>query len=449
VLEALVPPNSEEAERAVLGAVLIDSSLLGDLVEVLSVHDLYREPHRHIFEAMLKLYARGGAIDVVTLMEELKGRGAWESITHQAAYLAELTENTIANKHHLLHYAQIVREKALLREIGATAQQVLMDTRQPVLNVEDFVHQTEQAFYSITDRRSRSTFANIEDLTSSALAQIKERQEQGGNLITGVGTGFIELDKMTSGLQQGDLIILAARPSMGKSALAMNIATHAAAAGVGVGFFSLEMTQGSLITRILSGQADLDLLNVKNGLISDSDYARLLEVADRLVKWPLVIDDSPGLSTAILRGKVRRLAARTKMSLGLIVVDYLGLMKAADAKQSREQQVSEFSASLKAIAREFSLPVLALSQLNRQCEMRENKRPLLGDLRDSGSLEQDADLVLMLYRDEHYTRDRCERPGEAELIISKQRNGPTGLIQLQYSKASTTFHNLSDRMEEI
>jgi replicative DNA helicase len=435
-----VPPQNLEAEQSVLGAILLDNEAVNQALEILSAEDFYRESHREIFRAMAELTDKTQPVDAITLTDALRTRGALESIGGPA-YIAELA-SCVPTAANVAHYARIVREKAVLRSLASIATEIASAAYDAPSNVDEFLDEAEHRIFEISERRIRPSFHSMSELTRDSLKMI-ERLYETKELVTGVPTGFIDLDRITAGFQPSDLIIIAARPSMGKTALALNIAAYAALEAdprIGVAFFSLEMSKEQLVLRLLCAEARVDSSKARAGYLSERDFPRLAQAAARLSEAPIFIDDSSDLSPIALKAKCRRLKRERSVNLGLIIVDYMQLMRAARPGESREKEIAEISRSLKALAKELRVPVVALSQLNRQVETRPDRRPLLADLRESGAIEQDADVIAFIYRDEIYHRDSKE-PGVAEIIVAKQRNGPTDTARLTYLKEFTRFEN--------
>jgi replicative DNA helicase len=435
-----VPPQNIEAEQSVLGAILLDNEAVNQALEVLSGDDFYREVHREIFHAMVDLADRNHPVDAITLTDALRSKGALETVGG-AAYIAELAAcvPTAAN---VGHYARIVREKAVLRSLSSIATDIASSAYDAPANVDDFLDEAEHRIFEISERRIRPSFFSMNELTRESL-KIIERLYENRELVTGVPTGFIDLDRITAGFQPGDLVIIAARPSMGKTALALNIAAHAAMDAqpkIGVAFFSLEMSKEQLVLRMLCSEARVDSSKARSGFLSANDFPKLAQAAARLSEAAIFIDDASDTTAITLKAKCRRLKRERANNLGLVIVDYLQLMRAARHGESREKEIAEISRSLKALAKELKVPVIALSQLNRQVETRPDRRPLLADLRESGAIEQDADVIAFIYRDEMYHRDSKE-PGVAEVIVAKQRNGPTDTARLTYLNQFTRFEN--------
>src|SRR5215813_5503803 len=433
-----VPPQSVEAEQSVLGGILLDNTALDRLAEVLQAEDFYREAHRKIFRGMQRLSERTEPVDLITLSEELRGRGELADVGG-AAYLAELAERvpTAAN---ILQYARIVRDKAILRGLITTSTGIAARGYEPGQDVKVLVERAEQEIFAISDREVRPAFVRIDALLGDTFRKIDRLHSQ-HTPVTGVPTGFLDLDKLTAGLQPSDLVVVGGRPSMGKTAFCLNIAEHAALrADSGVAVFSLEMSKEQLAMRMLCSEARVDLARVLTGHLTDREFRELAEAAARLSYAPIYVDDTPALSVLELRAKARRLHRDPEAKLKLVIVDYLQLMRSSEGKDSREQEISEISRSLKALAKELNLPVIALSQLNRQVENRSPPKPRLADLRESGAIEQDADVIAFIYREEAYDEDTDKR-GLAEIIVAKQRNGPVGNVELTFLREYTRFEN--------
>ncbi|MGH7780304.1 MAG: replicative DNA helicase [Candidatus Binataceae bacterium] len=437
-----VPPQNLEAEQSVLGAILLDNDAINFALETITAEDFYRESHREIFRAMVELSDHSQPVDAITLTDALRTRGKLEMIGG-AAYIAELA-SIVPTAANVAHYARIVREKAVLRSLASIATEIASGAYDAPPNVEEFLDAAEHRVFEISERRIKPAFFGMKELTVDAIKMV-ERLYERKEMVTGVPTGFADLDRITAGFQPSDLIIIAARPSVGKSALALNIAANAAMNAeppMGVAFFSLEMSKEQLVLRMLCSEARVDSSRVRTGYIGKSDFPKLIEAADRLSASNILIDDSSDISPIALKAKCRRLMRDKSNNLGLIVVDYLQLMRSSRPGESREKEISEISRSLKALAKELRVPVIALSQLNRAVETRPDRRPLLADLRESGAIEQDADVIAFIYRDEVYHRDTKE-PGVAEIIIAKQRNGPTDTVKLTYLNQYTRFENYS------
>jgi len=438
------PPYSLEAEISVLGGMLIDNDAVARAIEVVDDSMFYREANRRLFRSMARLFERGGVVDVITLNEELKKTNELES-AGGAEYLAELLD-AVPTAANIEYHARIVREKALLRRLIEAASDIIRDVYdQGERDVEEVLDHAEQRVFRVAESHDREGFVWIKEILWPTFEHIEKLQESAGG-ITGVATGFKDLDRMTTGLQKGDLIIVAGRPSMGKTSWVLNVAQTAAIEhNTTVAMFSLEMSKEQLVQRFLCAEGRVDAQRLRQGKMSPDEYQRLAAAAGHLNTAPLWIDDSPGNTVLEMRAKARRLKSET--DLGLLIIDYMQLMSGNKRSESRVQEVSEISRGLKALARELDVPVIALSQLSRAPEQRTNRRPQLSDLRDSGSIEQDADLVMFLYRPEYYfgpvDNDGNSLEGKSELIVAKQRNGPTGLVNLYFHKAYTRFDSVT------
>lgn len=436
-----LPPQSLEAEESLLSAILIDNQTLLEVVEILQPEDFYKSAHQKIFSAVLNLFSNSEPVDLVTLTTQLRDDGHLEEVGG-ATYLAALVE-TVPLAVNAKHYSKIIHDKAALRRLIDKANQIAKRCFEDQGDVEGVVDFAETAIFEISENKIRPSFYALKDIIEKNIDVIEERQ---GNkaLVTGVTTVFTRLDSLTSGFQNSDLIILAGRPSMGKTALALNIARNAAIdANVPVALFSLEMSKEQLSMRMLCSEARVDSSKIRSGFFSKKDWVDLTDAAGVLSEAPIFIDDSPGLTVMEIRAKSRRL--KMDKGIGLVIIDYLQLMKGRASAERRDLEISEISRALKALAKEADIPVIALSQLNRKLEERSDKRPLLSDLRESGALEQDADVVAFIYRDEVYNRDENNpNIGTAELLVRKQRNGPTGDVPLKFFHAHTRFENLQD-----
>ena len=435
-----MPPHSVEAEQSVLGGLMLDTTAWDRVADRISEADFYRRDHELIFSAVRELADRNDPLDVVTVSECLAGQGRLEQ-AGGLAYLGELAANT-PSAANITAYADIVRERAVLRDMIKAGHEIAEAAFHPQgRNAQALVDEAERRVFEISERgsRDRAGFKPI----STVLPEVIERIEElfrVGSAITGVSTGFNDLDQMTSGLQPGDLVIVAGRPSMGKTSFAMNLAENAAlGAGQAVAVFSMEMPASSLTMRMLSSLGRVDQLKVRTGRLSDGDWNSLTATLSLLSSTSIFIDDTPALTPTEVRARCRRLTR--EHPLGMVVIDYLQLMQVPSNKENRATEISEISRSLKALAKELNTPVVALSQLNRGVESRPNKRPLLSDLRESGAIEQDADIILFVYRDEYYNPE-SEDKGLAELIISKHRAGSLGTVKLQFVGMYTRFNNL-------
>jgi replicative DNA helicase len=435
-----LPPQNIEAEEAIISAVLIDNDALLEVIETLAAGDFYRIAHQKIYAAIIDLFDKAEPVDLVTLANKLKENGQLEEIGG-ASYLARLVD-AVPLAVNAQHYAKIVHDKASLRRLIEKSNAIVKRCFEERGNADEVIDYAESAIFEISEKKSRQSFFPLSKIILSNIETLEEKQ---GNrsLVTGVPTGFSRLDNLTSGLQNSDLIILAARPSMGKTALALNIARNAAVdGGVPVAIFSLEMSKEQLSLRMLCSEARIDSSRLKGGFFSMEDWRRLTDAAGILSEAPIYIDDSASLSAMEIRAKARRL--KMDKNIGLIIIDYLQLMQGRASAERRDLEISEISRALKSLAKELELPVMALSQLNRMLEQRTDKRPRLSDLRESGALEQDADVVAFIYRDEVYNKEE-DNPsrGIAEILLSKQRNGPTGDIHLTFLNSYTRFENLA------
>lgn len=437
-----IPPQDIDAEQSVLGAMLLDREAVFRTMEILRPEDFYRESHRIIYEAILKLNETGSPVDLITISDELRRLDKLEQVGG-VTYVATLT-NLVPTAANVEYYARIVEEKALARALIQITTRVASQSYEGNESSEKILADAERALMELGGSRDASALTPVFNILPEAFEQIEFAYKNQGK-INGVPTGFIELDRMTTGLQPGDLIILAARPSAGKTSLGVQIGQQAAIKNqVSVAVFSLEMSKQQLVQRILCSEAMLDQFKVRQGNLAEEDWAKLTQVAGYVANAPIYIDDTAAMTVREMRAKARRLKA--EKGLGLIVIDYLQLMQGNRRTDNRQQEIAEISRALKALAKELNVPVLALSQLSRAVEQRQDKRPIMSDLRESGSLEQDADVVMFIYRDEYYNPD-TEKKGIAEIIIAKQRNGPVGSVELGFFKEFTKFVNLAKREE--
>ncbi|MFP4084824.1 MAG: replicative DNA helicase [Desulfonatronovibrio sp.] len=436
-----MPPQNLDAEQAVLGGVFLSNNVLHSIVDILVEEDFYSPAHQIIFRTFLDLYRKNIPVDLVTIHEELEKNSQLDSVGGPV-YLASLTE-AVASSSNALFYAQIVKEKAIRRHLIRSATEIIAQSFEPASDVSDLLDSSEQKIFAISESKTKQVFRSSKELVAEVFELLQKRVER-KELVTGVPTGYHNLDELTAGFQPTDLVIIAARPSMGKTAFALNVAMRAAVSHqVPTAIFSLEMSMEQLMMRMLCSFGKVDLKNLRTGYLDDEDWKRLYDSADALSKAPIYIDDTPALSSLEMRARCRRL--KSEKNLGMVVVDYLQLMRAGRRIDSREQEISEISRSLKALAKEIKVPVLALSQLNRKVEERTNKRPVLSDLRESGAIEQDADLIVFLYRDDAYNKSSDNpRKGIAEIIVGKQRNGPVGTVELAFMERFTAFENLAD-----
>lgn len=431
-----VPPQDTDAERSVLGAMLLEEGAVSEVMGLLRPDDFYRPAHARIFEAMGTLYERNEPLDEITIASCLKETGKLDSVGGQA-FLASLTESvpTAAN---VTYYARIVRSRALTRRLISAATSIAGSGYEGQGDIDALLDEAESKIFEITSSREQRAFTPLKDIVKDAFKQIEKLYEQ-KEPITGVSTGFADLDRVTSGFQPADLIIIAGRPSMGKTAFALGVAQNAALNNkTAVAVFSLEMAKEQLVMRMLCSEARIDGSRLRGGMLKDTDWPKLARAAGQLAEAPIYIDDTGSISILEMRAKARRL--QSEHGLGLIVVDYLQLMLGRSVIEGREREISEISRGLKALAKELSVPVVALSQLNRSLENRQDKRPMLSDLRESGAIEQDADVIAFVYRDEYYNKE-SEHKGLAELIIGKQRNGPTDTVTLKFFREYTRFEN--------
>jgi replicative DNA helicase len=431
-----LPPQNIDAEQSVLGGILMENDALNKVIEILSPEDFYRDAHRKIFEALIVLSEKDEPADLITLTNELQNRNQLDSVGG-ASYLATLIDSvpTAAN---IEYYAKIVKEKAVVRNLISTSTDIITRSYEYLGDVESLLDEAEQEIFKISGARVKPSFYPIRDVVKGSFKTL-ERLYEKKELITGVPSGFKDLDRLTAGFQLSDLIIIAGRPSMGKTAFCLNIAQYAAIQKkIPIAIFSLEMSKEQLGIRMLCSEAFVEGTHLRTGFLNESDWPKLTIAAGNLSEAPIYIDDTAALSALELRAKTRRL--RAEHDLGMVIIDYLQLMKGRAKVESRQQEISEISRSLKALAKELNIPVIAVSQLSRKTEERTGNRPQLSDLRESGAIEQDADLILFIYRDEVYNRDP-DNPnrGKAEVIIGKQRNGPIGKIDLTFLDKFTTF----------
>ena len=431
-------PSSEESERVILGAILLDNALISQAVEVIKPEDFYSPRNRYVFDAMIKLFEQSERIDPILISEELKKTGHIDSIGGVAA----ITNLTYGLPHfsNIQDYIQVVHEKSVTRNLIKACNQITSEALSEEEDAEVILDNAEQMIFALADERTRQGFAHIKPVAEEVLAKVQEYAKRETHALTGLATGYRELDQMTSGFQKTDLIIIAARPSMGKTALALNIAQNAAIQeGATVAVFSLEMSKEQLVMRMLCSEARVDAHRFRTGYLTREEWGRLAGSIGTLSEAGLYIDDTPGISVLEMRAKARRLAAEAK-KLDLIVVDYMQLMSGTGRTESRQQEVSKISRELKGLAKELDVPVVALSQLSRAPEARNPPRPMMSDLRESGSIEQDADVVAFIYREDYYNETE-ENAGVSEIILSKQRNGPTGSVKLAFLKEFTRFEN--------
>ncbi|MGL4722194.1 MAG: replicative DNA helicase [Desulfovibrionaceae bacterium] len=438
-----IPPHNLLAERSVLGGIFLRNEICSDIMEMLSPDSFYTPQHKIIFSSCYELYSYSKAIDLVTVAEFLQSRGELD-LVGGAAYLAELASGVISAIH-TLEYAKIVRDKFLQRQLISSCLEIIEEAYiVPQEEVKTLLDEAEQKIFSLSESTLQANFLTPKQLVEDVFTMLEDRYKN-GSVITGVSTGYTKLDEVTAGMQKSELTIIAARPSMGKTAFALNIAMRSATNNVGSIIFSLEMTARDLTQRMLSIWGKVNLSKMRRGQLEASDWKKLSEAGEAISKLPIIIDDTPrGLTTLELRARARRL--KSQYGIGLIIVDYLQLMRSSRKCDSREQEVADISRSLKAVAKELDIPVIALAQLNRGVEQRTDKKPLLSDLRESGAIEQDADVIMFIHREDVYRKNE-EHPkkGIADIVIGKQRNGPIGEVQLRYFSEYTCFESTETR----
>ncbi len=439
-LAGLVPPQNLEAEESVLGAMLISATAIGAVTEIIDASDFYRESHAKLYRASLALWGKGEPVDAITLSNELEERSELETIGGRAR-IAELAALVPAASN-VDHYARIVKENATLRALIRAGQEIVRLGQERPGETTDLVDRAEQLVFELAQQRVTGDFHHIEVLLKEGFEQITRLYESGADL-TGVPSGFRDIDRLTCGFQPGNLVILAARPSMGKSALALCMAANLGVRhATPVALFTLEMSKAEVTQRLMCSEAKVESNRLRSGKLAPDDWPRLTAACDRLAKAPIFVDDTGSITMMELRSKARRLKSR-QPSLGLLIVDYLQLMTSGGTVENRVQEVSQISRNLKVLARELEVPIVALSQLSRKVEERHDKRPLLSDLRESGSIEQDADLVFFVYRDEYYNQEESDAQGIAEVICSKHRNGPIDTVKLSFLKRYAKFSDLA------
>jgi replicative DNA helicase len=434
-----LPPQNIEAEQSVLGGVLIENEAVHKVMEILTAEDFYRDAHRKIYDALMDLAERDEPADLITLTNELRKKEHLDSVGG-ASYVTSLIDSVVTAAN-IEYYAKIVKEKAILRKLIDTSTEIITHSYEDRSDVEGLLDEAERAIFEISENRVKPSFYSIRDIVKQSFKTI-ERLYEKKELVTGVPSGYRDLDQRTAGFQPSDLIIVAGRPSMGKTAFCLNVAQYAAIEKrTPVAIFSLEMSKEQLVIRMLCSEAQVEGTRLRTGFLTESDWPRLTLAAGNLSDAPIFIDDAAALSILELRAKARRLNA--EHGIGMIMIDYLQLMRGRAKVENRQQEISEISRSLKALAKELNIPVIAVSQLSRRTEERQGMRPQLSDLRESGAIEQDADVILFIYRDEVYNRseDNPNR-GKAEVIIGKQRNGPTGKFELAFLEKFTTFKEL-------
>ncbi|MDD3839439.1 MAG: replicative DNA helicase [Clostridia bacterium] len=433
----MVPPHNVEAEYSVLGSMLLDKEAISEVSELLKGDDFYLDAHKILFEAVLDLYDEGTPVDLVTIVDYLRDKNELEDVGG-ITYITRLV-NSVPTTANVRYYAEIVENKAILRKLIFAANDIIKISYGASQEVDDILNEAEKHIFNISQRRSKSAFTHIKSVLLESFNKI-EKLYADQNKITGVPTGFIDIDRKTSGLQKSDLVLVAGRPSMGKTAFALNIAQYAAVQkDIPVAIFSLEMSKEQLVNRMLCAEANIDSHKLRTGDLDENDWPKLAMSVAPLSEAPIFIDDTAGINVVEMRSKARRL--KLEHDVQLILIDYLQLMQGRGRTENRQQEISEISRSLKSLARELDVPVVALSQLSRAPEARNDHRPMLSDLRESGAIEQDADVVMFLYRDEYYNPD-TEFKNIGEVIIAKQRNGPTGTVKLVWLEQFTKFANL-------
>lgn len=437
-----IPPHSIEAEQSVLGAMMVSKEAINTAVEIIKPDDFYKGVNKEIFEAILGLFSINEPVDLITLSEELRRRGTLDNVGG-ITYIANLS-TSVATTANTKYYCKIVEEKSVLRRLIHSSDEIMSKAYEDNEDVNAIIEKAEKNIFDITQGSHKEGFSPINEVLLSSFAQIEERAANKGSL-TGLTTGFLDLDNKLSGLQKADLVLLAARPSMGKTALGINIATNAAAkAGAKVAVFSLEMSKEQLVQRMISATAHVDLQKIISGNLIDNEWMQVVNSMGPLSQMNVFIDDTAGISLMEMKAKSRRL--KIEKGLDLIVIDYLQLMQLEGHTESRQQEISAISRGLKALAKEMECPVVALSQLSRAPELRADHRPILSDLRESGAIEQDADVVMFLYRDEYYNQE-SEKKNIGEVIIAKHRNGPTGSLELVWKGEYTKFLNKENYMD--
>lgn len=448
-MESRPLPQNIEAEQSVLGSILMDNIAINEVLEILTTDDFYKEAHKIIFNAMIDLDQVSMPIDVLSLYEHLKGAGNLLEDVGGSGYITYLPE-VVPSPVNVGYYAKLVKEKAILRHMIQTASGIVKGGYQEGVEVEEYIEQAEQSILDIAQNKIRPSFYDSKTLASAALVTVEELHARKEH-VTGIPTGFHKLDHLTSGLQPSDLIVLAARPGLGKTSLCLDMAAHASiSGGYAVGIFSLEMTKEQLMLRILSSLSKVDFSKIRSGFIKESEMKKLVNAAQTVSEAKIYIDDTAAITVLELRAKARR--QKREKSLDLLIVDYLQLMRSSRRTESREREIAEISGSLKALAKELAIPIIAISQLSRQTEARSDRRPQLSDLRESGALEQDADVVMFIHRQDAYRNkpeEADQRDGIAEIIVGKQRNGPIGTIKLAFldQLGVPSFENLSEDAE--
>lgn len=437
-MSARIPPQNLEAEQSILGGLMLDREALDQVGDLLLAEDFYKPAHQKIYNAIKELHSKGQPIDIITVTNVLQGEGSMEMVGGPE-YLISLLDKTISSAN-ISSHAKIVKDKATLRRLITINSQLIEKAyNQEFVDVESFVDQAESEIFKVSENKTQTGLVGSMEIVKASIQKIEELYKNKAE-ITGIGTGFKKLDEMTAGLHPGEMTIIAARPSMGKTAFSLNIAQHVALRlKKTVAYFSLEMGKESMMMRMLSAESKVSMSEIRNGRIQDSAWPKLINAASALSEASIFIDDTPGVSPFEIRSRARRLKA--EHGLDVIMIDYLQLMSMKQKYSSREQEVAEISKSLKAIAKELQIPVIALAQLNRGVEGRTEKKPMLSDLRESGSIEQDADVIMMLYRDDYYDKENPDKQGHAEVIVGKQRNGATGPVKLRFDAQYNRFRD--------
>lgn len=438
-----VMPHSTEAEQSVIGSMLLDKEAIMTVAEMLIREDFYNPMYGLLFEIITELFNEGKPADILTVQNRLKEKDAPPE-AYELKYFNELI-GSVPTSANVRFYAEIVKNEAIKRRTIKVTEAIANDCYLGKKDADEILADTEKQIFELVQRRGGSDTEDIRSIVLKTIENIENAAKNRG-AVTGIATGFYDLDYKTAGLQRSDLILVAARPSMGKTAFVLNVAEFVALKSkIPTAIFSLEMSRTQLVNRILAMNSKVDSQTMRTGELKDEDWAKLMESARLTGESPLMIDDTPGISMQELRSKCRKF--KLEKNLGLVIIDYLQLMSGGKKSESRQQEISEISRSLKALAREINCPVIALSQLSRAVESRDDKRPMLSDLRESGAIEQDADVVMFIYRDEYYTKEKCEEPGVSEIIIGKQRNGPTGTVKLAWLGNYTKFANLDNRKQ--
>ena len=439
-----VMPHSTEAEQSVIGSMLLDKDAIMTVSQMLTRDDFYNPMYGLLFEIITGLFNEGKPADILTVQNRLKEKDAPPE-AYELKYFNELI-GAVPTSANVRYYAEIVKNEAVKRRTIKVTETIANDCYLGKKGVDEILTDTEKQIFELVQRRGGSDAEDIRSIVLKTLENIENAAKNRG-AVTGIATGFYDLDYKTAGLQPADLILIAARPSMGKTAFVLNLAEHVVIKEkVTTAIFSLEMSRTQLVNRMLAMNSKVDSQAMRTGDLKDEDWVKLVESARTIGSSPLIIDDTPGISIGELRSKCRKY--KLENNLGLVIIDYLQLMTGGKRSESRQQEISEISRSLKALAREINCPVIALSQLSRDVEKREDKRPILSDLRESGAIEQDADVVMFIYRDEYYTKEKCQEPGVSEIIIGKQRNGPTGTVKLAWLANFTKFANLENRKSQ-